>query len=94
MLPASRSRRSSRAASPNGGGSPTRGLYRAYDAVATRPYQQVYAVVRGDTTPRGYAGHLGLYQRYLRIHEVVSVSEVAQQQTAGAARCPEAVHGP
>jgi hypothetical protein len=54
-----------------------------------RPYEQVYAVVVGDTSALTHAGHLGLYQRYFRIIDVVSIEPMAQQHWTVRARCPD-----
>jgi hypothetical protein len=47
-----------------------------YADVGASPYEPVYSVIRGDTTQRMPAGHLGLYQRYVRVHEVIHVARL------------------
>ena len=44
-----------------------------YAETAERDYEPVYAVVRGETGPRGAFGHLGAYDRELRVTEVLEV---------------------
>lgn len=53
----------------------TRGeeLRERYRQVATRPYEEVYVVVRGRVGPPGHYGHMGAYARELSVDEVVQV---------------------
>ena len=64
-------------------------LHEGYEATASRPYEQVYVVVRGDTSAAGHVGHLGLYQRYLRVQVLDSIRPLEEQQPPGQrVRCP------
>jgi hypothetical protein len=63
-------------------------LRQHYEALGARPYEPIYAVVRGDTTPLGHAGHLGLYQRYVSIVAVDSARRIDPPSRAGVLRCP------
>jgi hypothetical protein len=47
-----------------------------YVEVGARPYEPVFAVIRGDTSGLGHVGHLGLYQRFVRVHEVVHMERL------------------
>ena len=44
-----------------------------YDSVAQHGYQEIFVVVRGDTSGLGRVGHLGQYDRYLTVREVIEV---------------------
>jgi hypothetical protein len=46
-------------------------LHTAYTRLDLAPYQEIYAVVRGDTSGVGQVGHLGLYTRYLSVDSLV-----------------------
>jgi hypothetical protein len=46
-------------------------LHTAYNRLNPAPYQEIYAVVRGDTSGIGQVGHLGLYTRYLSVDSLV-----------------------
>lgn len=46
-------------------------LYAAYQRLTVVPYQEIYAVIRGDTSGVGQVGHLGLYARYLAVDSLV-----------------------
>jgi hypothetical protein len=63
-------------------------LRQHYEALGAHPYEPIYVVARGDTTPLGHAGHLGLYQRYVRIVAVDSARRSDAQSRAGVLRCP------
>lgn len=52
-----------------------------YEDASERANQEVFAVVRGDTSSRGRVGHLGQYDRYLTVREAIDV------QPSGA--CPK-----
>lgn len=52
-------------------------LRRRYRETVTRDYQPVYVVVRGEVGPRGAFGHMGAYDRELRVREVVELDGTA-----------------
>jgi hypothetical protein len=48
-------------------------LGKAYRDMGAGEYEPVFVIVRGDTSGLGKVGHLGAYQRYLRVREVVRI---------------------
>ncbi len=54
------------------------GIDERYDAIASNPYEHVYARLRGSRSPRGKYGHLGAYQREFTVSEVVEMRKPAE----------------
>lgn len=48
-------------------------LRERYREVATRPYEAVYVVVRGEVGPEGRYGHLGAYPREIEVSDLVEI---------------------
>ncbi|HSJ24699.1 MAG TPA: hypothetical protein VK929_08540 [Longimicrobiales bacterium] len=63
-------------------------LGRQYQELGAHPYEPVLAVILGDTSRAGPAGHLGLYQRYVRVHAVVRIERLDSLAAGVPPRCP------
>ncbi len=48
-------------------------LQESYNAIAQKPYEQVYARLRGDVSRKGQYGQLGSYQRVFYVEEVLDI---------------------
>jgi hypothetical protein len=62
-------------------------LMQPYRDLATRDYEPVLAVVRGDTSALGRYGHMSSYDRELHISGVVTVERLPADDAAGARAC-------
>jgi hypothetical protein len=62
-------------------------LGQRYADLVARPYQPVFAVVRGDTSALGRYGHMSSYDRELRITDVVSARRLEAGESDGVLAC-------
>lgn len=63
-------------------------LHEAYVKLNLIPYQEIYAVIRGDTSGVGRVGHLGQYSRYLSVDSLIEVRLLSDTTGATRPRCP------
>lgn len=63
-------------------------LHEAYVKLNPVPYQEIYAVILGDTSGVGRVGHLGLYSRYLSVDSLVEARLLSDTTRATRPDCP------